>query len=96
MERRRNRQTENTGLENDGGYCTARMQTQERESFIFNNTAKHKRNNINITITTAVWRVARKANQPIRAGNPLSYTPIQFITRSGARVHSAKNPVALS
>jgi len=47
---------------------------KERESFIFHNTAKHKRNNI--TITTAAWRVARKANQPIRAGNPLSYTPI--------------------
>jgi len=47
---------------------------RERESFIFHNTAKHKRNNI--TITTAAWRVARKANQPITASNPLSYTPI--------------------
>jgi len=47
---------------------TNHIRHRERKSFIFHNTAKHKRNNI--TITTAAWRVARKANQPIRAGNP--------------------------
>ena len=28
------------------------------------------------TTTTIAWKVARKANQPIKAGDPLSYTPV--------------------
>ena len=45
----------------------------KRESFIFHNRLmrKHKRKK-----TTIAWRVARKANQPIKAGDPLSFTPV--------------------
>jgi len=42
------------------------MLPETERVFIFHNTAKHKKNNT--TITTAAWRVARKADQPIRAG----------------------------
>jgi len=45
---------------------------RERERVIFSTTEEHKRK----TITTIAWKVPRKANQPIKAGDPLSYTPV--------------------
>ena len=64
-----------------------------RERVLFSTIEQHKRK----TITTIAWKVARKANQPIEAGDPLSYTPVTSSkTTKLCVVHSARNHVALS
>ena len=44
---------------------------QERERVLFSTTELKRK-----TMITIAWKVARKANQPIKAGDPLSYTPV--------------------
>ena len=45
----------------------------ETEGVLFSTIQQHKRKD---PITIIVWKVAIKANQSIKAGDPLSYTPV--------------------
>ena len=47
----------------------------ERERVLFSTIEQRKRKK---TITTIAWKVVRKADQPIKAGDPLSYTSVTY------------------